>query len=145
MKAMNNGKLMNETLIPKSFSAFLDSMLNDTLPAAERELVIRPKADIYEKNDSYELQLQLPGFTKEDIKVEVEEQKLTISGERKKPANAEGVKSLLMESYYGKMKRVFSLPKDAGDDKIQARFENGILYVTIAKAEGKGSRSIEIS
>jgi HSP20 family protein len=83
----------------------------------------------------------LPGLKKEDIKLEMDNSVLTISGERLRDAAGEGRYS---ERPSGKFARVLTLPAQVDAEKIEAHFVNGVLNITVPKAESAKSRSIKI-
>jgi HSP20 family protein len=101
-----------------------------------------PPVDFYETDNGYEMQVMLPGFSKEDIRIELEENKLRISGERKTEETK--AKVLLKESRQGRFVRTFSLAKDVNPEAVEANFENGILYIKLQKSEKALNRVIEI-
>ncbi|MFW5876340.1 MAG: Hsp20/alpha crystallin family protein [Myxococcota bacterium] len=106
-----------------------------------------PSVNIREDDEAYVVEAELPSLKKEDVKVAVEEGMLTIEGERKlqKEEGEKGSKYHRVETAYGSFARRFALPEDADDEKVDARFENGMLEVTIPKSGQKKPRAREIS
>ena len=104
-----------------------------------------PAVDVLESKDSYLVRAELPGMKKEDIKVEVNEGTLTISGESKSEKPAEGVEYRHVERVATKFWRSFSLPEIAKQDGIEAAYKDGILEIRVPKAEEAKPRQIEIS
>lgn len=108
----------------------------------------KPKVNISETDKAYEISADLPGVQKEDIKVSIENNVLTIYGERKKQAEEKGKNWHRVESSYGSFERHIQLSDNIKEDSISATFKDGVLYTTIekkAKTETKsGSRQIEI-
>lgn len=100
-----------------------------------------PALDFEEQADAYMIAVDLPGLKKEDIKLDLDNNVLTISGERLRDAGKEGRYS---ERPSGKFARVLTLPSQVNSDKIQAHFTNGVLNITVPKAEGAKSHSIKI-
>jgi HSP20 family protein len=144
VKFLHNGDILRDTFFPKHFNNFFDSFLSEALPSVEKNIGFRPQVDILETEAHYELHVVLPGLGKEDIKVDLENNKLSISGEYKTNLE-EGVKQHLKEIQKGKFSRTFNLPKNADTESISAEFKNGILQVQIGKAEpARSGRSIEI-
>jgi HSP20 family protein len=145
VKFLNNGSLFKDTFVPKAFTHLVDSMLTDALPVYDNAMAYRPRVDVLEREKQYELHIMMPGLNKEDIKIDLEEKKLTISAERKQESEESGVKYHAVESFFGKFSRSFNLPKNSDIENIGAEFKNGILVVSIPKAEpAKTSKSIEI-
>jgi HSP20 family protein len=118
--------------VPVPFNHLVDELINDTLHKGE-ERTYRPNADISESEKEYTLHLTLPGMEKSDIELNIDNRMLVVNAERKLPEYQEGVKYHLRESRYGKFSRKFELPENILEEKISAKFENGILLVTIPK------------
>jgi HSP20 family protein len=104
-----------------------------------------PAVDVLESKDAYLVRAELPGMKKEDIKVEVQDGTLTISGESKSETPAEGVEYRHVERVATKFWRSFSLPEIAKQDSIEAAYKDGILEIRVPKAEEAKPRQIEIS
>jgi len=88
----------------------------------------------------YTLEIDLPGVEKENIDIAINDNILTISGERKVQKNEESENYTKIESFFGRFERSFKLPADADTDNIEAKYENGVLKIFIprkAKLEGK--------
>lgn len=103
-----------------------------------------PACEILDEEKSYSISLDIPGLRKEDLDIEVKDNHLHISGERKvEKATKENV--LRTERRYGKFARVFSLPKNVNPDAIEAKFENGVLEIVLPKEEKSTSKKIIIS
>lgn len=104
-----------------------------------------PAADVIETVDAFELHLTLPGFRKEDVKLNVEKNKLTLSGERPRPADEEGRTYRVAESRFGSFERTFTLPDTVDIANITAALELGILTVKLPKDTQKTAKlQIEI-
>jgi HSP20 family protein len=104
-----------------------------------------PLVDILESKDSYLIRVELPGMRKEDLKTEVNEGVLTISGERKFEEPANGVEYHRVERVAGKFSRSFYLPQTVKHDGIKATYRDGILEVQVPKADEAKPRQIAIS
>lgn len=97
------------------------------------------KTDIKEKADSFTLEIDLPGYRKEDVKAELKDGYLTVNAEHK-TENDEKDKDgryLRRERYYGTCSRSFYVGEDVTQEDIKAKFENGILDITVPKVEAK--------
>ncbi|HVK98180.1 MAG TPA: Hsp20/alpha crystallin family protein [Dongiaceae bacterium] len=103
----------------------------------------QPSVDISEGKDRYEIRLDLPGVKPEQVKVELEEGKLKISGEKQR-VEVEGQNYRYKERVAGAFNRVFKLPEDADVNGIRAQFELGVLVLTLPKQEAVKPRKIEI-
>lgn len=96
-----------------------------------------PSVNVRETDKEYVIEAELPDVKKEDVHVRCEGRSLVIEGERKRREEKKGEKWHRIESSYGSFMRSFTLPVDADDTKIEARYENGMLRLTIPRAEAK--------
>lgn len=103
-----------------------------------------PLTDIKEDKDNYFVMLDLPGVSKEDVKVSYADGQLSISGERKQEKESKDSKFHRVERAYGRYYRSFTLPQQVREDKIEAEFKDGQLTVTVPKAEAAKPKELEI-
>ena len=108
-----------------------------------------PAVNIKETPNSFEVEMAAPGMKKNDFKIELDSNVLTITSEKSmEPVQREGEKYSCKEFSYQSFQRTFTLPKEVvDDDKIEARYENGVLHLVIPKkeeAKQKPARTIEI-
>ncbi len=105
-----------------------------------------PSVNVSKEKDELHLELSAPGFSKEDIKVEVERGVLTISGAHKTEEESKDKTYYRKEFTYGSFKRSFNLPDEYNADSISAKYENGILKLSVPKKEEvkTASRAIAI-
>lgn len=129
-------------VIGKRFSDIMDEFFNDAV--SNRQNTFAPKIDISETENQYVIDVTLPGMKKDDIQLDLEKGRLTISGERQFEKEKEGKTYHRVESHYGSFTRSFQLPDDVKDDSINATYQDGILNITIDKSEEKMKRQIEI-
>jgi HSP20 family protein len=103
-----------------------------------------PPMDLVEAGDHFVLRADLPGMREEDVKIELEDGTLTVSGERKAEheSNEEGY--YRVERAFGSFSRSLTLPKGVDADAVSASFDNGVLEVRIPKPEERKPRRIEI-
>jgi HSP20 family protein len=104
-----------------------------------------PPVDILESKDSYIIRAELPGMRNEDLKTEVNEGMLTLSGERKFEEPADDVEYHRVERVTGKFSRSFYLPQTVKQDSIKATYRDGILEIQVPKAEEAKPRQITIN
>jgi HSP20 family protein len=116
-------------------------MLNETAGKFERNVYFTPRTDVVENTKSFEFQVSLPGLKKDEIKIEVDGDVLTISGERKLNNENKDEKRHIVESFYGKFSRSFNLPENVDKQNIDAAFADGILTLSILKTEVKESKT----
>jgi len=103
-----------------------------------------PAADIVETQNAIEVKLDLPGHSAKDIEVKLEGDTLTIQSERKAEKETKGENYLRTERSYGLFSRSFILPASVDGSKPEARYVNGVLTVTLPKAETAKPRVIEV-
>jgi len=103
-----------------------------------------PTVDIYENKDQIVLEAELPGMKPEDVNISVENNVLTIQGERKFEKKDEKDNFHRVERSYGSFTRSFTLPPTVSSEAADAVFENGILRLTLAKREEAKPRKIQI-
>lgn len=103
-----------------------------------------PAVDIYETPDSIVLQAELPGLSKDDIDIQVRDNVLTLKGERRSEKEVKEGNYLRVERAYGGFQRAFTLPAAVQADKIRAVFKDGVLDVSIPKAEEAKPKQIKI-
>lgn len=130
-------------LIPKRFSDIMDDFFNDMV-STNRDSFI-PSIDISETDDQFHISAELPGMKKEDININLENRRLTISGERKFEHKEDGETFHRVETRYGSFSRSFQLPDSVDEDSVQANYKDGLLNITVAKSEDKVKKQIEIS
>jgi HSP20 family protein len=100
-----------------------------------------PAVNIKETDKTYEVELAAPGFTKQDLNVSVESNTLTISAEKKDEQESTHDNYTRREFGYSSFSRSFNLPTNTSDQDVKARYEDGILKVSINKKNHKGATS----
>jgi len=103
-----------------------------------------PALDLYESGDNVVAVVELPGMRKEDIDISLHDGTLTISGERKRESTG-GEKAQRTERYVGTFRRSIALPTRVDADKVTATYQDGILKVTLPKAEEAKPKQIQVS
>ena len=122
-----------------------DSFFGDTCRNANSELTgWAPQVDVEETKDAFKFHADLPGLNKKDIFISVENNLLTIRGERKSEVDEKASRYHRMERTYGSFCRSFQLPATVLSDRVEASYRDGVLEVTVAKAEEVRPREIEI-
>ena len=102
-----------------------------------------PAVEIVESDEEISLTAELPGLEEKDVKINVEDNLLSLSGERTIEKNEDG-RSVRSERWYGKFSRSFRLPETADLENINAKLANGVLTVTVPKKEEAKPRQIEV-
>ncbi len=103
-----------------------------------------PAVDIRENENEFRLVAELPGLTKDDVKISYTDNVLTLRGEKKSETREENENWHQVERSFGAFERSFHLTTPVDPAKVKARFENGVLTVTLPKAENARPREIEI-
>ncbi|MBW3552070.1 MAG: Hsp20/alpha crystallin family protein [Gemmatimonadetes bacterium] len=103
-----------------------------------------PAVDVEETGDELVFRAELPGLSREDIELELEDGVLTIQGEKKYEKKEENTQGLLYERRWGTFNRRFTLPRAVAADGITADLRNGILTIRVPKAEEAKGRKIEV-
>lgn len=104
-----------------------------------------PAVDIRETNDAFEVTAELPGMTKKDVEVTVENNVLTIQGERRFDETVNRNDFRRVERAYGSFLRSFTLPRGVDADHVNANFNNGLLHITVPKTEQSKPKKIAVS
>jgi HSP20 family protein len=134
---------LSETLnrfLASPWPAFDRTPLEETLTVANWS----PVVDIEENEREYVIKAEIPEVKKENVHLTVEEGALTIRGERLREKEEKGKKFHRLERTHGTFLRSFTLPVDADEKKIEAKFEDGMLYVSLPKTEANKPKAIEI-
>jgi HSP20 family protein len=124
--------------VPTSFSNLIDRFFSDSLARTGGSAYsFVPKVDILETTKAYEIQVAIPGVNKEDVKIDLNDNHLTISGERKFGKEKKENDLHVVETQYGNFSRSFALPENVDASKISAAYNNGILEINVPKDEKK--------
>lgn len=135
-------------LIPRLMPNYLDGVFDDFFPPVKNEDFAKMRCDIYEKDGIYTMEMDLPGFSKDEVSIEVDDNDyLTITVEKTSHNDTEDDSKnyVRKERRYGKYQRSFYVG-DIDKNNIDASFENGILTVTMPKKEEEklSKQTIEI-
>ncbi len=103
-----------------------------------------PRVNIEEVKDRFEITAELPGLKKDDVKIEVKDRVLTLTGEKKVENEGKDRNVYLYERAYGRFCRTFTLPDNVDDDKIEAEFKDGIMKINIPKTEEAKPKEIKV-
>ncbi len=120
--------------IEEMFKDFITKTRGNIHRVIDENTKFIPRADVWETEKEYVIQVMVPGVSKEDINIEFTDGILTVSGERSVP-NEEGIKFHLLETPYGKYERAFRIPENVEGEKISAEYSNGILKLVVPKKQ----------
>ncbi len=124
---------------PTSFKSFVDRFLAEDFAGGSLPS-FSPKVDIAESEKNYEIQLHVPGMKQTDFSIDLNENQITISGERKFENEKKEKNFHSVESYYGTFNRTFNLPEVINRDKVDASYQDGILIISLPKDEKKATK-----
>ena len=122
----------------------LSSLDKDLHSDMERWFDLSPNAEMTEKEDQIFLRIDIPGVKKDQVKIEVEDNHITVSGERSSKKEEKKEKSYFSESRYGSFLRTFALPTSIDENKVKAKYEDGVLEITIPKNGSAKSKTVAI-
>lgn len=131
-----------ENLQNRLFNALAPSMANGSSDTDSPSWA--PLVDIVEDSAEYLITAELPQVRKEDVKITLENGRLTVSGERQPQEEKDGRKIHRLERPYGPFFRTFALPEDADSGQVRAVFREGVLEITVSKHEKALPRQIEV-
>lgn len=104
------------------------------------------RLDVHEDDKAYRVKAEIPGVDKNDIDLSIDGNQIAISAEIKREAKKkEGEREICSERYYGKVYRAFSTPTDVDSTKAEAKYDNGVLTLTLPKKSNGHSRKVAIS
>ena len=124
------------------FNELFDGGRSSARPSARQW---HPAVDVLESKDAFLIRAELPGMKREEIKLEIKDGNLILSGETKSEQPAEGVEYRHVERVAAKFWRSFALPETANPEGIEATYKDGILEIRVAKVEETKPRQIEIN
>lgn len=123
----------------------MDRLLEDSIVTpAKISTAGMPKIDIKEKKDTVVVKAELPGVVEEDVEVEIAENVMTISGEKKEEKEEEKEGYYYKESHSGSFSRSFTLPSEVKAEKANAEMDGGVLTITIPKVEAKTPKKVTV-
>ena len=128
------------------FRNFDDLFKGFLVRPVSRELEPEIKMDVSEDDKAYTIRAEIPGVKKEDIKVSVDGNQVSISAEvKKEKEEKEGKKVVHSERYYGKASRSFTLDHDVDPDAAKAKYSDGVLELTLPKKAGTAGKELTVS
>jgi len=132
--------------VQRDINRLFDNFFHSGSPVEETMAAsyFAPAVDIAEQENEYVVKVELPGVTKDDVKISVESSTLTIKGEKKQDKEEKSKDFHRVERSYGSFQRSFTLPSTVKNDKIDAVFNNGILTITMPKSEEAKPKLIEV-
>jgi len=127
----------------REIDRMFDCFRGDTLDE-EASRTLMPSVDIVERENNFSIKVDLPGVDKKDVKITVQNDVLTIKGEKKQESEKKDESYHRVERCYGSFQRSFTLPASVASDNIDASFDNGVLSINIPKLEEAKPKEIEV-
>lgn len=131
------------------FRSTMDQALEDFFTTNIPELPLErgwlPAVDVEEREKEYIFSVEVPGMEKEDVHVEVQNQTLKVSGERKEEKDEKRKGYLRHEQSYGAFSRAFTLPDDASSEGLKATCKNGVLKIAVPRSEKAKGKTVPIT
>lgn len=140
-RARNLSTLQEE--IDRLFNGFFPARSTDEAEP-RRPAMWTPRTDLVETPEAYRIELDVPGIDRDAIHINFQDDRLTISGERTNAVREENEERVRVERVFGSFFRSFTLPSTVNAESISAAHENGVLTITVPKAEESKPRRIEI-
>jgi len=125
----------------------VDSIFDQFFGRGEDEdtsAVWAPRTDLSETDDAFRIRLDVPGMEKDDITINLQNNTLTVSGERSSERTEEGEEYVRVERAFGNFHRTFTLPDAVDPENVEAAYDNGVLTIHVPKTEKSTRRQIEI-
>ena len=137
----STGRLLDE--LSSDVNKFFETFLGEDGPISKADHW--PPMDFEERDDAYELAIDLPGMKSEDIHIDVENDHVSVHGTRHQLTQEHDERKRRIERSYGDFRRVIRLPKAFDKESVTASYEDGVLTVTLPKVAKDGPRRVEIS
>lgn len=122
--------------LPQFIENFFGTKISDQV-GKDEELITLPSVNIADEDAAFDLKVALPGLSKNDIKIEIKDNNLIISSEKSNKTEEKGKNWIRQEFSYASFYRVFALPDNADPNKVEAKMENGLLSLKVAKKYDK--------
>ncbi len=129
--------------LSKRFDNFFNDFFNESTSLSNFDF--SPKVDITENEKGIYVKADIPGIDQKDIDVELKDNVLTISGEKKVENEQKNEKEHRIERSFGSFSRSFRVPENIDRDKIKAKYKNGVLNLELPKVRGKEKPSVSIT
>lgn len=138
------GTILKRTWNPWSEIEAIERIFGDAFTEPEKARNT-PRTEHWVKDDTAHVVVELPGVPADEVDIAIEGRTLTVSGQRKAPELGEGETWHRRERWHGDFKRSYTLPFNVEQDKVAASFHNGVLEISLPKAEAEKPKKIAIS
>jgi HSP20 family protein len=134
----------NQTHLDREINNLVKSLGGDAGPV-NNEKGWNPRVDVTQLEDRYEIHAEVPGLIREEIKVTLKDETLTIQGEKKRSSEAKDDQVVRTERFYGKFSRSFNVGDRVESERISATYKDGVLVVVLPKTEEVKPKAIEVN
>ncbi|PPS45507.1 Hsp20/alpha crystallin family protein [Chroococcidiopsis sp. TS-821] len=131
--------------LQRDMNRLFDSLMRATDFEPSTSMTFVPAAEIEETPEAVHLRLEIPGMEAKDLDVQVTAEAVAVSGERKSETKTEEKGMTRSEFRYGSFRRVIPLPARIKNDEVQAEYKNGVLNLTLPKAEAEKSKVVKVN
>lgn len=134
------------TSLQRDMDRLIDQFTSQLVPSlrGNKNIDFVPQCDLEETSGQYVLSMDLPGMKKDELKIELTDNVLNISGDHKEEKNEERRQQKIIERYSGRFERSFTLPNISDASKVEAQFRDGVLRIIIPKAPSAKSKTIPV-
>lgn len=130
--------------LQREVDSIFDQFFGRTGGNGSSSAVWAPQTDLSETDDAFHIRLDVPGMEKDDIKINLQNNTLTVSGSRSSERTEEDEEYVRVERAFGNFHRTFTLPDAVDEESIEAAYDNGVLSIHVPKTEESTRRQIEI-
>lgn len=134
----------NDAWTAPALGRLFEDWFNPSLWSGKATVALRPAMDVEEDENHITVRTELPGIPKGDVQITLEDGVLTITGEKRSDRETKEKNYHVVERSFGSFQRSLTLPSGVEADKAKAAFDNGVLTITIPKAEAAKPRKLEI-
>lgn len=151
--AFNLARIRNKSELQNNSSkrSYIDDVFNNffneiaSWPSSYNDRILSPNTDIIENDSDYNLEMELPGVTQDNIDLKIDSNILTIEGKKEQCSEKKDKNYHMQERYYGSFYRSISLPSNIDEEHIEAQFKDGILSIKIPKKEQSKAKKIKVT
>ncbi|MCZ6901502.1 MAG: Hsp20/alpha crystallin family protein [Rickettsia endosymbiont of Ixodes persulcatus] len=151
--AFNLSHIRNKSELQNNSSkrSYIDDVFNNffneiaSFSSSYNNRMLSPSTDIIENDSEYNLEMELPGVTQDNIDLKIDSNILTIEGKKEQSSEKKDHNYHMQERYYGSFYRSISLPSNIDEEHIEAKFNDGILSIKIPKKEQSKAKKIKVT
>ncbi|MCC8418003.1 MAG: Hsp20/alpha crystallin family protein [Rickettsia endosymbiont of Bryobia graminum] len=142
----NKSELQNNSSKRSYINDIFNNFFNEiaSWPSSYNDRMLSPKTDVMENDSEYNLEMELPGITQDNIDLKIDSNILTIEGKKERSSEKKDHNYHMQERYYGSFYRSISLPSNIDEEHIAAKFKDGILSIKIPKKEQSKAKKIKV-